>query len=76
MVLQRVWEPCAVLRYVVEVLPLAGLPLPGLKWSGGEKEEDNGNGQKSGTGDEGVKDLMGRWASFSLSEIVLCRDGG
>lgn len=48
------------------------MPLPGLEWPGG-KEEDNENGQKSGTGAEGVKDAMGRWSSFSLSEIVFCR---
>lgn len=28
------------------------------------------------TGHEVVKDLMGRWTSFSLSQIVLCREGG
>lgn len=75
MMLRRMWEPCAVFRYMAEVLPLAGMPLTGLKWPGGERRRIMKTVTSQARRDEEVKDL-GRWTSFSLSEIVLCKEGG
>ena len=69
--LQRMWEPCAVLRYMVKILtpPCDAPHWSEVPWSG--EEEDNVNGQKSGAEIKAVRHLVGRWTSSSLSDILL-----